>query len=167
MLMARDPILIEQVKQAFGAQSYDLDGRLNRRYLAKHVFTDNEKVNALNQLVHPRVAEDARIWAEERAGEAPYLIREAALLFESGANKRVDKVIVVSAPLEMRVERVLKRDPQRSREEVLQIIDKQMPEAEKLKLADFVVENDEKSMILPKILALHQQFLQMAAQNKG
>jgi dephospho-CoA kinase len=159
LLMVRDAVLMEQVKEAFGKDAYDIDGRLNRRYLAKQVFSDAEKVQRLNQLVHPRVAEDARIWAEERQ-HYPYVIREAALLFESGANARVDAVLTVTAPANLRIERVLARDPQRSREEILQIIEKQMSEEEKIAKSDYVLHNDGQHLILPQILQLHQQFME-------
>jgi dephospho-CoA kinase len=137
-LMTTDGILISGIKKEFGDLSYHPDGTLNRGYLAEHVFHDVNKLERLNQLVHPRVGEDFGRWAEKRK-KHPYVLKEAALLFEAGSYKDLDKIIVVFAPEPLRIARVLARDPQRTVEQVKAIVEKQLPEAEKLKRADHVI----------------------------
>lgn len=157
-LMTTDGILVEAIKKEFGSLSYHSDGRLNRGFIRSIVFNDEKKLQTLNSLVHPRVATDYTEWVKSHA-QQPYVIREAALLFESGSAKLQDKVIVVSAPEDLRIARVLKRDPQRSENEIKNIIKSQMSEEEKLKRADFVIFNDDTQMVIPQVLKLHQQFL--------
>jgi dephospho-CoA kinase len=159
-IMTTDGILVEQIKNEFGSLSYLEDGRLNREYLSKAVFNDPLKLKKLNELVHPRVGADSERWVEENACHA-YLLREAALLFESGSFKKLDKVIVVVAPEQLRIKRVLERDLQRTAQDILAIIRNQMPEEEKIKKADFVIQNDETELIVPQVLKLHERFIAM------
>jgi dephospho-CoA kinase len=159
-IMTTDGILVEQIKKEFGSLSYYEDGRLNREYLSAAVFNDADKLKRLNELVHPRVGADSEKWVEENAAH-PYLLREAALLFESGSFKKLDKVIVVTAPEALRVKRVLQRDKQRTEQEVIAIIRNQMTEEEKVKRADFVIHNDETELVVPQVLKLHEQFVTM------
>jgi dephospho-CoA kinase len=156
-IMTTDGILVEQIKKEFGDLSYYEDGRLNREYLGSTVFNDSAKLKRLNELVHPRVGSDSEKWVEENASH-PYLMREAALLFESGSFKKLNKIIVVTAPEQLRVKRVLQRDKQRTEKDVLAIIQNQMPEEEKIKKADFVIYNDETELVVPQVLKLHEQF---------
>src|SRR5690606_1952040 len=115
-LMGNDEELKERIIRAFGATSYTEQGTLNRAFLAEKVFSDPVNTEIINGLVHPAVAEDFRLWAEQQ--RSPYVLKEAALLFESGSYKELDKVINVSSPLKVRVARVLMRDPHRSLEQV-------------------------------------------------
>jgi dephospho-CoA kinase len=156
-IMTTDGILVEQIKKEFGSLSYHEDGRLNREYLSAAVFNNADKLKTLNELVHPRVGADSEKWMEENAAH-PYLLREAALLFESGSFKKLDKIIVVTAPEALRVKRVLQRDKQRTEQEVIAIIRNQMTEEEKVKRADFVIHNDETELVVPQVLKLHKQF---------
>lgn len=160
-LMTTDGILIEQIKKEFGTLSFHPDGSLNREYLAEVVFGNDSKRELLNELVHPRVGVDYELWAQAQA-EAAYVIKEAALLFEAGSNKNLDKVVTVYTPVPLRVERILKRDPHRSIDGVKQIMDKQMAEEEKMKKADYVVVNDEAHRVLAQVLELHQQFSRLS-----
>lgn len=157
-LMTTDGILIDQIKKEFGTLSYDGKGALNRQFLSKTVFADAEKLAALNKLVHPRVGVDYANWVKQQAGAA-YVIKEAALMFESGANQQLDKIIVVSAPEGLRIERVLARDPHRTRDQVKDIILNQMSEEEKIKKADYVLMNDESTLLTPRVLDLHKKFI--------
>jgi dephospho-CoA kinase len=157
-LMTEDPVLVDQIKKKFGIQSYQIDGSLNREYLSKEVFNDLMKLDELNRLVHPRVAIDGQKWMNENA-DAPYLIKEAALLFESGAHKALDKIIVVIATDALRVQRVINRDKTRSKEDVLKIIKSQMGEEEKISRADFVIKNDETTLVIPQVVKLHERFI--------
>lgn len=160
-IMTTDGILVEQIKKEFGSLSYDADGGLNRSFLSSAVFGNAEKLKKLNELVHPRVALDGDQWTAEQIGKK-YVVREAALLFESGSYKKMDKIIVVTAPEPLRVKRVLERDKQRTEEEVLKIIRNQMKEEEKVKKADFVLRNDETELLVPQVINLHQKFLMLS-----
>jgi len=153
-LMTTDGILISNIKKEFGELSYNTDGSLNRNYLSLRVFNDAEQLKKLNELVHPRVAIDYKRWVENKIG-FPYVLKEAALLFEAGSNQQLDKVIVVHAPEEIRIRRVLKRDRHRTEAQVKSIVKNQMPEEEKMKRADFIVRNDETVLLIPQIVELH------------
>jgi dephospho-CoA kinase len=155
-LMNTDPVLIAEIKKEFGEAAYREDGILNRDFLASTVFNNEEKLKKLNQLVHPRVQLDTEVWVKENENKR-YLIKEAALLFESGANKFLDKVIVVTAPEELRKQRVLTRDT-RSPQEVNKIMLNQMKEEDKVQRADFVIKNDESELVIPQVLKLHERF---------
>jgi dephospho-CoA kinase len=159
-IMTTDGILIEQIKKEFGDLAYLSDGSLDREYLSRVIFENQEKRTLLNQMVHPRVAADTDRWLDQNQ-RASYVVREAALLIESGAYLRVDKVLLVTAPEELRIKRVLARDPHRLREEVVKIMATQLPEEEKKKVADVVVYNDETQLLVPQILHLHSQFLKL------
>lgn len=157
-LMNHHEALRRDIQVAFGTKAYSAAGQLDKQYLAAQVFNDGEKVQSLNRIVHPKVAEDYTTWVQAH-NLSPYLIKEAALLFESGSYQLLDKVITVFAPLEIRLQRILKRDPQRTTTEINAIIKKQMSEEDKIQRADFVIYNDESRLLIPQILALHQQFL--------
>lgn len=157
VLMTQDASLVGQIKREFGEQSYTAPGILNREYLSKTVFNDPDKLERLNRLVHPQVADDYIRWAEEKSS-SPYLLKEAALLFESGSYKTLDKIIVVHSPEELRIAHILKRDPHRDVQKIKDIIRNQMPEEEKLKRADFIITNDETQLIIPQVLELHRKF---------
>ena len=157
-LMTTDGILVDQIKKEFGTLSYDEKGGLSRKYLSATVFNNETKLSKLNSLVHPRVALDYDRWLAEH-GASPYVIKEAALLFESGSSALLDKIVVVTAPEKMRVQRVLKRDPQRTEQDVINIIRNQMTEEEKLKRADAVIQNNETELVVPQVLKLHRQWV--------
>jgi dephospho-CoA kinase len=157
-LMTTDGILVSQIKKEFGDLSYLSDGTLNRKYLSEVVFNNQERLDVLNKLVHPRVGENYTQWVKRHNNKA-YVLKEAALLFETGSYRTLDKIIVVHAPEEVRIKRVMHRDG-RAEQQVQEIIRKQMSEEEKLKRADFIIYNDESSLIIPQVLSLHNR-LQM------
>jgi dephospho-CoA kinase len=159
-LMNHDPQVKEKILASFGPKSYSSNGALNRGYLAETVFSNPEKVAVLNTLVHPAVGKDFAEWVSQQ--NAPYLIKEAALLFETGAAKELDYVVNVSSPLRVRMARVLLRDPQRTEEQVNQIINQQLPDEEKNELADFSIKNTDNKLLLPQVIALHEQLLHKA-----
>ena len=157
-LMTTDGILISNIQKEFGHLSYNADGSVNRNYLGKTVFNDPEKLKKLNSLVHPRVKEDYVMWVKNN-DHHPYVLKEAALLFEAGSNKELDKIIVVHAPEDLRIKRVLSRDAHRTEELVKDIMKNQMAEKEKLNRADFILYNDENQLLIPQVLELHQKFI--------
>ncbi|GAB2945867.1 dephospho-CoA kinase [Hymenobacter coalescens] len=162
-VMNHDPVLRASLQEAFGPDTYTAEG-LNRAYLAQRAFTDPEQLARLNGLVHPRVGHDFTAWAtaQAHAGHA-YVLKEAALLYESGSWQQLDRIITVYAPQAIRQQRVLQRDPHRTAQDVLNIIGKQLSEEEKLRRADYVIRNDDAQLVLPQVLALHVQLLALAA----
>ncbi len=159
-LMNEDEDLRNKIIQHFGPEAY-INNQLNRSFLSNVVFKDDEKLALLNSLVHPVTIADADKWMKEQI--SPYIIKEAALIFESDAWKHVDKVIGVSAPYELRMQRAMKRD-HISAEEVQARMSKQMDEAEKMSRCDFVINNDENELLIPQVIALHK-FLINEAKN--
>ena len=156
-LMTTDGILIKQIKKEFGNLSYRNDGSLDRSYLGKETFGHQERLEKLNSLVHPRVANDYQQWVMTQENQR-YVLREAALLYEVGVYKSIDKMIVVSSPEAIRMKRILARDPHRTEEDIKIIMMNQWPEEEKLKRADFIIYNDDQQLIIPQVLRLHAQF---------
>lgn len=154
-LMAEDENLKKNILVSFGKSSY-VNGMLNRKYLAAQVFKDSKKLALLNSLVHPATINDAREWMEKQ--QSAYVIKEAALIFESGSNEFLDFVIGVQSPRELRIERALKRDNV-TREEIESRMKLQMDEDEKMKRCDFIIVNDEQQMLIPQVLSLHEKFL--------
>ncbi|CDT16918.1 MAG TPA: dephospho-CoA kinase [Sphingobacterium sp.] len=148
----------DQVRQAiiatFGDQTYQ-NGILNREFLAAQVFNDADQLAKLNAIVHPAVIQAAEDWAD--AQTAPYSLKEASILFESGSYKKLDYTILVTAPVEIRIARVMARD-QVTREQVLARMNNQLPDEEKAKLADFVIINDGIEALIPQVMALHHRF---------
>ena len=157
-LMNENKIVRDAIENSFGKNSY-LNNKLNREYLAQAVFNDEEKLALLNSIVHPATINDADIWMKKQTSS--YIIKEAALLFESGSNKYLDFIIGVSAPIELRIQRTMARD-KIERSQVMERISKQMPEETKLGLCDFIIINDEQQMLIPQVLELHQKLLQLS-----
>lgn len=158
-VMSHDKILLEQIVSEFGEDSYLTDGQLNRQFLAAKVFNDQDRLEKLNSIVHPRVGIDFENWIRNNS-ESAYIIKEAALLFESGSAKQLDKIIVVTAPEPVRLKRVQKRDPQRSVQQIKDIFNMQMDEGDKAKLADYIIKNDESELVVDQVLDLHNNFSQ-------
>ncbi|MBN8673993.1 MAG: dephospho-CoA kinase [Chitinophagales bacterium] len=154
-LMNTDEALKKEIIKHFGEESYS-NGRLNRPYIASIVFNDKEKLDLLNALTHPATIRHANDWMQQQT--TPYVIKEAALIFESGSAENLDYVIGVSAPKPLRIQRVMERD-QISAEEVQKRIDRQLSEDMKMKLCDFVLVNNEQELLTPQVLALHEQLL--------
>ena len=154
-LMNEDPILKEQILKQFGKETY-VDGKLNRKYLSNLVFNNEEKLAILNSIVHPATLRDAEKWMQQQT--TPYAIKEAALIFESGAQQQLDYVIGVYAPSTLRIQRVMKRDGI-TREEVKARMGKQINEEIKMQLCDYVVTNDEQELVIPQVVKIHEALI--------
>ena len=154
-LMNENKELQSEIIRLFGQESYSTEG-LNRTYLSSTVFNDPVKLDQLNKLVHPLTIADAEQWMQQQT--TPYAIKEAALIFESGAQVHLDKVIGVYAPQDLRIQRAMQRDGI-TKEKVLARMDRQMDEEKKMRLCDYVIVNDEQKALIPQVLALHEQFL--------
>lgn len=154
-LMSNNQELKTKIQEAFGEESYLEDGSVNRSFLASHVFADDKKVKIINALVHPAVKSDFESWVKEQ--KTTYILKEAALLFETGSYKDLDKVINVSAPLKTRITRIVLRDPHRTEQQIHAIIDQQLPDEEKNNLADYVIKNSDNKLLIPQVLKIHQE----------
>lgn len=160
-VMVQDPELKAGIIQAFGTEAYLPNGEVNRAYLSAQVFGKPERLAVLNALVHPASLHRYAQWKEQQ--HSPYALKEAALLFEATDWQALDATIVVACPENTRLKRVLLRDPQRSEKEIRNIFARQWPEEEKLKLATHTLVNDGVRAVLPQVMALHTQFMMLAA----
>jgi dephospho-CoA kinase len=154
-LMNEDEELKEKIQTNFGQDAYT-NGLLNRSYLSSIVFNNPDKLQLLNTIVHPATLKDAAEWMSRQT--TPYAIKEAALIFESGAHEHLDKVIGVYSPPAVRIHRVMQRDKV-SREEVISRMNKQIDETIKMRLCDYVITNDEQELLIPQVMQLHEIFL--------
>ncbi|GAB5539393.1 MAG: dephospho-CoA kinase [Salibacteraceae bacterium] len=152
-LMTESPALKSSIIDVFGEKSYNLDGTVNRTYLSEKVFNDNEALTVLNGLVHPAVGDAFDRWVSVQ--KTPYCIKEAAILFESGAHKQCDSIIAVTADDDIRLERVMKRD-QVSRDKVLSRMQQQWPQEEVRAASDHHINNSGDVALIPQIIAIHK-----------
>ena len=155
IVMENDTELIASIKKEFGETTY-ISGKLNRSLIANLVFNDAIKLEILNSLVHPATMKAADNWMLLQ--NSPYIIKEAALLFEAGTASHLDFIIGVYAPKHLRLKRVMDRD-NLTREEVQLRMNRQIEETIKMKLCDFVIVNDEQQLIIPQVLKLHEIFM--------
>lgn len=161
-LMTGDPELVEQIISEFGSESYTGSGELNRAYLAQMVFPNPEKLEKLNSFVHPSVANDFKQWVYANQNK-DYLLKEAALLYEIGSYKALDSTISVMASKDVRTQRVLLRDEQRTLAQVEQILERQTNDATRRKLADYKVDNGGAKLLIPQVLSIHDKILGSAS----
>ncbi|WP_139959139.1 dephospho-CoA kinase [Flavicella sediminum] len=147
----------QQIAKLFGVKSY-LDGTLNRAYIAEIVFKNPEKLQALNAIVHPAVRKDFNVFVEN--SKSAYVVYESAILFESDNFQFCDVIVVVVAPLDLRIERVLQRETT-SKAQIEARIKNQLPDEVKIAKADFVLENTTLDKLQADVLELHQQFLKL------
>ena len=159
-LMISDQELKSELIQAFGEQTYLDSGQLNRSHLAQIVFSDESQLERINQLVHPAVRKDFLSWCQSHQQES-YIIQESALVYEIGLHHYFDKVIVVDAPTEMRIQRVMNRD-QVDRKAVLARISKQLPQSEKVSKADYVIVNDGNQSTIRQVIAIHHELIELS-----
>lgn len=155
-LMVENTSISNGLTKLLGDEAYTPDGKLNRSFISSKIFNNKELLNGVNAIVHPVVFADFDTWLESHKSES-YILKEAAILFESDSYKKVDKIIVVTAPDAIRIERSMKRD-HASFEEVSSRISKQMPQSKKEKLADYIINNDGNELLIPQVLKLDALF---------
>jgi dephospho-CoA kinase len=156
ILMVSNTEIIEKVKLLFGDESYTETGELNRKHLSDIAFNNKDLLNQLNQIVHPIVFKDFENWLLEKEQlNIKYIIKEAALMFETDSYKKLDKFIVVTAPMELRISRTMQRDSI-LKEQVLLRMNNQMSQEEKLAKADYEIINNEKISLIEQVFSLHQ-----------
>lgn len=160
MLVANDTRIISGLKKILGDDIYSSTGQLDKRRMAAEIFTDKTKLERVNSLIHPIVNENFALWAEQQEQNgAPYVINEAAIMIENGSYKLLDHIIIVTAPLELRIQRCIERD-HAERTAIEQRINNQIPENEKLSYADDIIITDDRHFILPQILEIHERLKQ-------
>lgn len=145
----------QKVIQAFGNNILHTSGTIDRKKLATLVFEDEQKLAVLNSIIHPALAIHYSEWLSSKK-KYSLVVKEAAILFESGSYKGMDKIVSVYAPQELRIKRAMQRT-NASRSEIMSRIKKQLPEKEKMKRSDFVLYNDEKKMLLPQLILMLKQ----------
>jgi dephospho-CoA kinase len=138
-------------------------GRLDRPELAKLIFNNKELLEKVNSLIHPVVSSSFREWVKKQ--DSPYSIMEAAILFESGAFRLMDKILTVVTPLEERIERLI-RGNRLSREQIIERIKNQIDDESRVKQSDFVISNSENDMIIPAIIGIHEEMLKLYNKEK-
>ncbi|MBN1251824.1 MAG: dephospho-CoA kinase [Bacteroidales bacterium] len=151
-LYTNNIIVKEKIISNFGSQIYFENGELNKQKLSEVIFSDKKSLQIINSIIHPAVKENFEMWL--KTVKFPYIIKEAAILFESGAYKYVDKIILVTAPEHKRIERVIKRD-NLDEKSVKERINNQLNQSELRKRSDFEIINDEKEMVLDQIIKIH------------
>ncbi len=151
-------VIVNGLKTLFGDDIYG-DGKLDRPRLASIIFNDKELLQKVNSIIHPVVYEDFTAWAHQHS-QYPYVIKEAAILIENGGYKSVDKLVLVVAPEDVRIARVMRRD-RMGEEQVRDRIKNQMSDKEKLQFADFVVYCDDNHLVISQVLNIHNEMIQI------
>ena len=149
-IVSEDSTIKKKLISFFGNNVYK-NGVLDRKFLSDKIFNDKSSLQQINSIIHPAVKKDFNCWVTNNSNEK-ILFKESALLFESGAYKELDKIILIISDKNLRVSRVLNRDQKRSKKEIESIIDKQINEAEAIKFADIVIDNNHKKMLLPSVI---------------
>ncbi len=157
-IMQENQSVREAIIHAFGKDAY-VDGQVNKSFLASKVFNDPHQLLVLNSIVHPATIKASNDWVLQQ--NAPYILKEAALFFESGSAKGLDGIIGVSCSKSLRIKRIMDRD-HLSREQVLARMNQQIDESLKMKLCDWIIYNNEEELMIPQVLELHQSLLQRA-----
>lgn len=146
--------IISEIKELLGEEAYNKEGKYNKVFVSKAVFQNDELLKSLNQIVHPRVRQDFEDWVLVQ--NTPFVIKEAAIM---SRNAGLDKIIVVNSPKELRVKRLLKRDGHRGLSEIEKVISNQKSEKEFLEMADFMINNDEKELLIPQVLGVYKELI--------
>lgn len=155
-LMNRSKVIKRKLIALFGDNAYQNE-KLNRDFLSKQIFNNKDLLQKMNAIVHPKVASHFKRWVKKQ--EAPYVISEAAILFENGSYKKYDYIITVTAPEEVRLKRVMSRDSA-SKEKVKSVMNNQWKDEEKIKLSDYVIQNINLEEAKAQVLQIHQNLLQ-------
>lgn len=161
-VMENEPDIRAAINLIAGKDLY-IHGKLDRKELARIIFSKPDLLREVNSTVHPEVLERFNRWAS--ASTAPYVIMEAAILFEAGADSLVDRVVAISAPVEERITRVMRRN-ELTREEVIGRINNQMGDEEREEQSYYVINNSDNEMIIPEILKIHEDMLRLAEKER-
>jgi len=160
-LMQFDEIVIKKVLDVFGPGILADDKSIDRNLLAGIVFNNPSKLEVLESIIHPAVFSDFNHWIQLQ--NSKYVLKEAALLFEAGSYKELDKIITVAAPLDIRLERVMLRD-HGTKEQIMAREKRQWPDAMKIEMADFIIINDDKQLLMPQVMELHERLISIVSE---
>jgi dephospho-CoA kinase len=161
-LTKTNEVIKNGIKDTFGVNFFDEMGNLLSQKLGGLVFNDKAALAKLNAIVHPVVAQDFENWLDKQ--NSPYVLKESAIIFENNIHKNLDAVILVTSPLPLRIKNIQKRDPFRSIENIMAVINNQMSDAEKEALAQYVINNDENSLVIDQVLNIHKKILEKCSQ---
>lgn len=159
-LMHNSKVIKRKLVQLFGELAY-VDGTLNRSYLASKIFTDKGLLSKMNAIVHPKVAAHFKSWLKQQKG--PYIIKEAAIIFENNLQSQYDYIITVVADEDLRINRVIKRD-NASKAKIESIIKNQLSDKDKIEKSDFVITNNDLEIAKTQVLEIHQRILEIVEQ---
>jgi dephospho-CoA kinase len=154
-LMNRSKVIKRKLIQLFGESAY-VDGKLNRPYLASQIFNDKSLLSKMNAIVHPKVGAHFKRWLKKQ--DAPYIIKEVAIIFENNLEYQYDYIISVVADKDLRIDRVIKRDSS-SKEKVESIMRNQLPDSEKIEKSDYVIYNNDLELAYSQVEEIHQEIL--------
>ena len=159
-IMTSNRSVKKQLKELLGENAFYSNGKPNRNFISSRIFSDKDLLAKMNDIIHPAVQLDADRWFEmlKQESSSKYVLKEAALLVETGSYKSLNALIVVTCPEDIRIRRVMKRD-NLNFEGVSNKIRSQLPEEEKVKVADFVIVNDGKSSLIPQVWSIHHKIL--------
>ncbi len=157
-IVSNDWEVQKAIETVFGPESF-IQGKYNKSFIASIVFESPEKLKELNRIIHPAVGLDFERWVQENAHKSPYLVKEAALLFDSGSGNRLDYIAVVHAPDELRIQRVTQRDPHREKSQIRNIIANQMSQEEMMKRASYLIDNSGFVLLIPQIVAINSSIV--------
>ena len=156
-LINTSKVIKRELISLFGNKAYTADG-LDRNFIASKIFTNKELLQKMNAIVHPKVGADFKRWVKRQ--QAPYVVKEAAIIFEHDQQSQYDYIITVTSPLEERIQRVMKRD-NKSKEQIMVVANNQLPDDEKVKQSDFVIVNDQMDATKNQVVNLHQKLLKL------
>lgn len=151
-LIELDQDIVSEIRELLGNEAYNEEGKYDKVFVSKAVFQNQELLEKLNQIVHPRVRQDFEDWVLMQ--NAPFVLKEAAIM---NRNAGLDKIIVVLSPKSLRIKRLLKRDAHRNLSEIEKVISYQKTDKEFLEMADFVINNDDKELVIPQVLEVHKK----------
>ena len=146
--------IVSEIRDFLGNEAYNEDGKYDKVFVSKAVFQNEELLRKLNQIVHPRVRQDFEDWVLLQ--NAPFVLKEAAIM---SRNAGLDKIIVVHSPKDLRIKRLLKRDTHRNLSEIEKVISNQKTEKEFLEMADFVINNDDKELLIPQVIEVYKKLI--------
>lgn len=146
--------IVSEIREFLGNEAYNEDGKYDKVFVSKAVFQNEELLRKLNQIVHPRVRQDFEDWVLLQ--NAPFVLKEAAIM---SRNAGLDKIIVVHSPKDLRIKRLLKRDTHRNLSEIEKVISNQKTEKEFLEMADFVINNDDKELLIPQVIEVYKKLI--------
>lgn len=155
-----DPAVLKKLAKLFGQDILNNKKELNKNKLSELIFSNKENLERINAFIHPKVYDKFNTWLKHQKNH-PYCIQEAAIIFETGSYKHFNKTILVYAPENLLIERVMKRDSI-TRKQVLQRLEAQMPQKQKAVLADYIITNDNSCLLLPQLFKIHNELIKLS-----